>query len=236
MTARKPAAPGTAALVLVTVATYLAQLLSGGDVVERAIGLIPARASDLAPLAAVGSCQPVPSWLTLVTYMFPHGAWWHITMNMAGLWFFGRIAEPLMGTGRFVLAYIASGVVTGLVIVWLGPRWTKPVAGASGAISGILGAVLALRLPRWPPGDRRNLGVLAVESACLLGVVAWLLVRTTPRVPDRMSALMWHLIPFLAGWMGIRAGRRACRKSGAPSPVGAAPGPPATERPRSQPA
>ena len=207
MTSRKLAAPATLALFLVTVGTYLAQVLAGGDIVERAIGLIPARVSNLATLTAVGSGQLVPAWLTLVTYIFPHGAWWHVTMNMAGLWFFGRLAEPIMGTKRFLFAYVASGVVTGLVVVVLGPHWTRPAAGASGAISGILGAFLALRLPRWPMRDRRNLAVLAIESAWLLGVVAWLLVRTPPQVPDRMSALMWHLIPFLAGWLWVRARR-----------------------------
>jgi membrane associated rhomboid family serine protease len=207
MTSRKVAAPATLALFSATVATYLVQVLAGGDIVERAIGLIPARVSNLATLAAVGSGQWVPAWLTLVTYIFPHGGWWHVTMNMAGLWFFGRLAEPIMGTERFLFTYVASGVVTGLVIVVLGLHWTRPAAGASGAISGILGAFLALRLPRWPTRDRRNLAVLAIESACLLGVVGWLLVRTPPQVPDRISALMWHLIPFLAGWLWVCAGR-----------------------------
>jgi membrane associated rhomboid family serine protease len=128
-------------------------------------------------------------------------------MNMAGLWCLGRIAEPLIGTARFLFAYVAAGVVTGLVIVFLVPHWTTPVAGASGAISGILGLFLALRLPRWPLSDRRNLAILATESAFLLGIVAWLLVRTPPQVPDRMSALMWHLIPFLAGWNWVRVTR-----------------------------
>jgi membrane associated rhomboid family serine protease len=208
MTSRKLAAPATLALFLVTVATYLVQVLAGGDIVERAIGLIPARVSNLATLTAVGSGHLVPAWLTLVTYIFPHRAWWHVATNMAGLWFFGGMAEPLMGTKRFLFAYVASGVVTGLVIVFLGPHWTKPAAGASGAISGILGAFFALRLPRWPMRDRRNLAVLAIESASLLGVVARLLVRTPPQAPDRMSALMWHAIPFLAGWMWIRARRQ----------------------------
>jgi membrane associated rhomboid family serine protease len=140
--------------------------------------------------------------------MFPHGAWWHVTMNTAGLWFFGRLAEPLMGSKRFLFTCLASGVLTGLVIVTLVPHSTKPGAGASGAISGVLGAFLALRSPRWPFRDRRNLAVLAIESASLLGVVAWLLGRTSPLVPDRISALMWHLIPFLAGWAWVRVGRQ----------------------------
>jgi membrane associated rhomboid family serine protease len=208
MTSRKHAAPATLTLFLVTVATYLVQVLAGGDVVAQAIGLIPARISNPSTLSAVGSGQLVPAWLTLVTYLFPHGAWWHVTMNMAGLWFFGQLAERIMGTKRFLFAYLASGVVTGLVVVSLGPHRTKPAAGASGAISGILGAFLALCLPRWPMGDRRNLAVLGIELACLLGVIAWFLGRIPPPEPDRMSALMWHLTPFLAGWLWVRVWRQ----------------------------
>jgi membrane associated rhomboid family serine protease len=218
MTTRRLAAPATLALLLATVATYLVQVLAGGDVVERAIGLIPARVSHLATLTAVGGGQPVPAGLTLVTYIFPHRAWWHVTMNMAGLWCFGRLAEPVMGTRRFLSTYVASGVVTGLVVVFLGPHWTRPAAGASGAIGGMLGSFLALRLPRRAALDRRDLAVLAIESACLLGVVTWLLVRTLARVPDRMSALMWHLIPFLAGWLWVRARRRLVADADAPRP------------------
>ncbi len=207
MTPRNLAPPATLALFLVTVITYLVQVLVGGNVVERAVGLIPARISNLPTLLVLGGGQQVPAWLTLITYMFPHGAWWHVTMNMAGLWFFGRLAEPIMGTRRFLFAYLASGVLTGLVIVILGPHWSKPFVGASGAISGVLGAFLALRSPRWAFGDRRNLAVLAIESASLVGLVAWLLSRTLPVVPDRLSALMWHLIPFLAGWLWARVWR-----------------------------
>jgi membrane associated rhomboid family serine protease len=208
MTRWSLAPPATLALFLATIATYLAQVLAGDDVVVRAVGLIPARVSQPAALADFGDGRALPAWLTFVTYMFPHGGWWHVAMNMAGLWCFGRIAEPLMGSRRFLFSYLASGVLTGLVIVLLGPHWTKPAAGASGAISGVLGAFLALRLPPWPARDRRSLAVPAVESACALGVVSWLLLRSSLGVPDRMSALMWHLIPFLAGWVCVRAGRR----------------------------
>jgi membrane associated rhomboid family serine protease len=207
MTRRNFAPPATLVLFLVTVTTYLFQVLAGGEVVERAIGLIPARVSNLDTLTLLGDGQVVPAWLTLVTYIFPHRGWWHVAMNMAGLWSFGRLAEPLMGSRRFLFTYLASGAFTGLVIVSLGPHWTKPAAGASGAISGVLGAFLALRLPRWPVLDRRNLAVSATESACIFAVVSWLLHRSPPRLPDRMSALMWHFIPFLAAWACVRVAR-----------------------------
>src|SRR5258706_436598 len=73
-----PPPPATLALFLVTVTTYLVQVLAGGDVVQRAVGLIPARVSNSTLLMAIGGGQLVPAWLTLVTYMFPHKAWWHV--------------------------------------------------------------------------------------------------------------------------------------------------------------
>ena len=72
MSTRKFAAPSTLGLFLVTVSTYMVQVLAGGDIVERAIGLIPARVSNLSTLTAVGGGQLVPAWLTLITYLFPH--------------------------------------------------------------------------------------------------------------------------------------------------------------------
>jgi membrane associated rhomboid family serine protease len=87
MTPRNLATPSTLALFLATVATYPVQVLADDDLVERAVGLIPARVSNLATLMVVGGGQQVPAWLTLVTSMSPHGARWHVTMNMAGLWF-----------------------------------------------------------------------------------------------------------------------------------------------------
>jgi membrane associated rhomboid family serine protease len=167
-------APTTLALILVTIATYLGQVCVGSDVVRRAIGLIPARVSSLSSLVSIGDGQLVPAWLTLITYMFPHMGWWHVAMNMAGLWFLGQSAEPAMGSKRFAFVYIASGVLTGLAIVLIGPNETTPAAGASGAICGTFGAFLALGLSGSPVKDRLNALILAVESACLLGVSAWI--------------------------------------------------------------
>jgi len=206
MTPKILAAPATLTLFMATIVSYLIQIVVGGDIVVRALGLIPARVSEPFTLTAIG--QPIPAWLTLFTYMFPHGGWWHIAMNMAGLWFFGRLAEPIMASVRLLLTYLASGVFTGLVIILLGRHWTTPVAGASGAICGLLGAFMAIRLPRWPILDPRNIAILAVEGISTISVTSWFLVRTPPRMPDRMSALMWHLIPFLTAWIIVRISRQ----------------------------
>src|SRR5262245_28572069 len=116
MNTGKPAFPATLLLVFGTLLTYVVQLLAGGDLVVRAFGVIPARVSNLSTLTSIGDGQLVPAWSTLVTYLFPHKGSWHVTMNMAGLWFFGRLAEPLMGSRRFWITYVASGVLAGLFI------------------------------------------------------------------------------------------------------------------------
>jgi membrane associated rhomboid family serine protease len=197
-------APVTLALILLTAATYLGQVWVGGDAVRRAFGLIPVRVSSLSLLMVLGDGQRVPAWLTLFTYVFPHAGWWHVTMNMAGLWFLGQAAEPVFGSKRFAFAYFSSGVLTGLTIVLIQPSRTEPGGGASGAICGTLGAFLALGLSSAHVASRLNAVILAVEAACLLGVSAWFLNRTPTPIPDRTSALMWHLIPFMAGWFYVR--------------------------------
>jgi membrane associated rhomboid family serine protease len=211
MTPKHLAAFATTTLVVVTVSAYLFQILVGGGTVERALGLIPARFSSSGALLAAADGPMAPARWTLLTYMFFHQGWWHVTLNMAGLWFFGRLAEPVMGHARFLSTYLASGAFCGVGIAWLCPDSTTPMVGASGAICGLLGAFLALRIPRWPTWDRRNLAVLAVETACALGVVIVLVAWTPPRTPDRMSSFLWHLLPFLTAWLLVRIGRVAAR-------------------------
>jgi membrane associated rhomboid family serine protease len=188
--------PATLALFLVTVGAFVAQVVVGGDAGERAFGVIPARISDLSSLTTVSDGQLIAGWLTLLTYMFLHGGWWHVAVNMAGLCMLGWYAEPALGTWRFIFAYLLSGVVTGLAIVLLGPHWTRPFVGASGAISGVLGASLAMHR-----SGRYRRTAVAVKSAAVLVVAGWLLGRRPPAVADHPSALMFHVIPFLAGWL-----------------------------------
>jgi membrane associated rhomboid family serine protease len=129
-------------------------------------------------------------------------------MNVAGLWCLGMIAEPVIGSRRFAIAYLASGVVCGISIALLIPSSPKPVGGASGAICGVLGGFLALR---WSVPHRWRMPFVLVETAAALGLAVWLVLRTPHAAPDRLCALMWHLIPFLAGWLWVRWGRGRLR-------------------------
>jgi membrane associated rhomboid family serine protease len=86
----------------------------------------------------------VPAPLTVLTSMFLHGGWMHLIGNMIYLWIFGNNVEDSMGHARFVLLYLLCGVAAALAQAWVQPDATVPMVGASGAISGVLGAYLLL--------------------------------------------------------------------------------------------
>ena len=102
--------------------------------------------SSCPPGAAVGHSWPV----TAFTSMFMHGSWLHIIGNMLFLWIFGNNVEDAMGRGRYLVFYLAAGLVaiTSQTIVTLAlgtnAQAAVPTIGASGAVSGVLGAYLVL--------------------------------------------------------------------------------------------
>lgn len=105
-------------------------------------GVIPAVVTGQAVLAPEMSGPP--SILTLVTYQFLHGSWMHLIGNMLFLFVFGDNVEDAMGHLRFLAFYLICGVAAALVHFVAFPGSTVPVVGASGAVSGVLGAYLLL--------------------------------------------------------------------------------------------
>lgn len=87
---------------------------------------------------------PVPIYLTLLTSMFLHGGWMHLLGNMLFLYIFGDNIEHRFGSWRFLLFYLASGLVAILAQILVEPESVIPTLGASGAISGVMGAYLVL--------------------------------------------------------------------------------------------
>jgi membrane associated rhomboid family serine protease len=81
---------------------------------------------------------------TVFTSMFLHGGWAHILGNMWFLWIFGRNVEDSIGHFKFGIFYLLCGVAAAAAQVALSPNSTVPMIGASGAISGVLGAYLLL--------------------------------------------------------------------------------------------
>ena len=78
--------------------------------------------------------------ITLLTSMFMHAGWMHIIGNMIYLWAFGPAIEDAMGSGRFLLFYLAGGLVAMMAQVAADPFSSIPVLGASGAIAAVMGA------------------------------------------------------------------------------------------------
>jgi membrane associated rhomboid family serine protease len=119
--------------------------ISLGDAQQQAVyafGVIPSVLFASKSLPA--ELQILPAWLTIFSSMFLHGGWMHLIGNMLYLWVFGNNVEDSMGHGRFLVFYLLCGLLAALTQAVLNPASEIPMIGASGAISGILGAYLLL--------------------------------------------------------------------------------------------
>ncbi len=135
----------TVGLIVACALAFLWQLSLGQPAGSKAVyslGMIPAVLfgdRELPP-----NLMLVPPEATLITSMFLHGGWMHLIGNMLYLWIFGNNIEDAMGHGRFVVFYLVCGVAAALAQASLDQTSVIPMIGASGAISGVLGAYLVL--------------------------------------------------------------------------------------------
>ncbi|HMO00192.1 MAG TPA: rhomboid family intramembrane serine protease [Miltoncostaeaceae bacterium] len=95
--------------------------------------------------------QEQPRFLALLTSLFLHADWLHLGFNMLFLWVFGNNIEQRLGRIRYIPFFLVCGILATLAQVAVDPGSQVPLIGASGAISGILGAYLVLypRVPVW---------------------------------------------------------------------------------------
>ncbi|MGE0260493.1 MAG: rhomboid family intramembrane serine protease [Alphaproteobacteria bacterium] len=157
----------TYALIGACTGAWFWQIAAGEELAAFHYGMIPAALFGYWPPGV----QPIPPWATLFTSMFLHGGWMHLISNMLFLWIFGNNIEDLLGKFRYLLLYLASGVVAAL-IQGLSARYSQiPMVGASGAVAGVLGAYL-LTYPR------ANVHVLVwiVIFFWIVTVPAWVLL------------------------------------------------------------
>lgn len=121
---------------------------------------------------------PISVYITLLTSMFMHGGWAHIGGNMLYLWIFGDNLEDRMGHGRYLLFYLACGLLASLAHVFtsvlIGDNLQIPSLGASGAIAGVLGGYLLLF-----PGRRVTVILLRVitQVRAIIAVGLWFLLQ-----------------------------------------------------------
>ena len=128
--------------------TVPGEIISGRDLVTGDQAVRTARGRVLVPGLQP---TPIPVYLTLITSMFMHGGIAHIFGNMLFLWVFGDNIEDRMGHARYLIFYLVCGVLSGLSHVFTTALLATntaslliPSLGASGAISGVLGAYILL--------------------------------------------------------------------------------------------
>ncbi|MGQ0811006.1 MAG: rhomboid family intramembrane serine protease [Nitrospiraceae bacterium] len=128
----------------------------------------------------------IPPFATLFTSMFLHGGWMHLIGNMLYLWIFGNNIEDVMGHVKFVIFYALCGIIAALSHAVTDPASTIPMVGASGAISGVLGAYLLL-FPR----------------AHVLVFIPLGLASRTMYVPAGLVLGLWFVMQVLSGGMNL---------------------------------
>lgn len=123
------------------------EILTGHDIVTNARVITDPNTGDRFTMPGLGPTN-IPVYFTLITSMFMHGGFAHIAGNMLYLWIFGDNIENAIGHKRYLLFYLLCGVIASLSHVFatklLGQNLLIPSLGASGAISGVLGAYILL--------------------------------------------------------------------------------------------
>ncbi len=144
-----------------------------------ALGAIPAVLLTDARLPP--ELQWVPRFASPFTSMFLHGGWMHLLGNMLFLWIYGDNVEDAMGHARYLAFYLLCGIAAILAQAVSAPDSPYPIIGASGAISGVLGAYLLL-FPR----------------ARVLTLVLLPFFFTTLRMPAMLLLLLWFAVQLLS--------------------------------------
>ncbi len=135
----------TVTLILINVMVFLYQTSlppRQGNLFVYQYGAIPS--VIFGPDRLPGRLEVIPPALALFTSMFLHGSWMHLIGNMWYLWIFGNNIEDAMGRMRYLIFYILSGLAASISHAWFNLGSRVPSIGASGAISGVLGAYLLL--------------------------------------------------------------------------------------------
>ncbi|MGB6310027.1 MAG: rhomboid family intramembrane serine protease [Steroidobacteraceae bacterium] len=172
----------TISLIVVCTCVFLWQrsldAVSGRQAVA-ALGAVPAVLLTDARLPP--DLQWIPRFASPLTSLFLHGSWMHLLGNMLFLWIYGHKVEDAMGHARYLAFYLLCGVVAILAQAQANPGSPYPIIGASGAISGVLGAYLLL-FPR----------------ARILTLVLLPFFFTTLRMPAMLLLLLWLAVQLLS--------------------------------------
>jgi membrane associated rhomboid family serine protease len=177
----------------VVVYVYQLSLGLGVDTGGRAASEAFVMEFGATPCRLTGSCDrgdfPSP-YVTVFTSMFLHAPNnpLHVASNMLYLWIFGDNVEDMLGHGRFLLFYLMSGAAAAFAQTVMSPTSTIPLIGASGAVSGVLGAYI----------------VLFPYATILTLVVFGFFVRTV-HIPAVIVLGFWIVLQLINGWLTVSA-------------------------------
>jgi membrane associated rhomboid family serine protease len=129
------------------------------------------------------------SWFTPLSSMFLHGGWFHLIGNMWFLWVFGNNVEDSMGHGRYLFFYVLCGLAAATAQTLVNPSSAIPMVGASGAISGVMGAYVVL----YPK--------VRVHMLVILGIFITRIV-----VPAYLMLGYWFLLQLVGGGLSSEEG------------------------------
>ena len=175
----------TITFVIICVLVFLWEFSLGAEGGQRAVyalGVIPAvllGGAQLPPELAV-----VPPTATIFTSMFMHGGWMHLIGNMLYLWIFGDNVEDSMGHGRYLVFYFLCGIAAVFAQALPEPNSEIPMVGASGAISGVLGAYVLLH-----------------PHAKVLVAIPFGFILHTTRLPAGLVLALWFGLQLLSNTM-----------------------------------
>ncbi len=175
-------------IIVLNVAVFLYELVLGpqaGELFMNSFALVPKRLFSGVPVTS----GAVPVGATLITSMFLHGGFLHIGGNMLYLWIFGNNIEDSMGHIRFIFFYLCCGIIAAYIHALANASSAVPMIGASGAISGVLGAYLLL-YPR----------------ARVLTLIAFGLYIRTVEVPAMFVLGFWFILQFLSALLSSGTG------------------------------
>ena len=156
-------------------------------------GAVPSCVTGFSSVIQPGISCPGMSYISLFSSIFMHGGLMHLGGNMLFLWIFGDNIELKFGKIKFLLIYLGWGIGAGLAHVVIDPTSSIPAVGASGAISGVLGAYLAI-FPR-----------VRITTFLMLGFI-W----RTMHIQAKWFLPFWlvfqNLLPFFIGGFGVAGG------------------------------
>ncbi len=170
----------TIGIIIINICVFLLQVFSQSGMrdITFSYGAIPHA------LVTFEKIQPIHPVMTIFTSMFMHGGLFHLAGNMLYLWIFGNNIEDQLGHFRFIIFYLFCGIIAAYSYAITNASSIIPMVGASGAVSGILGAYMLL-FPR-----------ANIHTFIFFGFFV-----TTVKIPALIVIGFWAIIQFINGML-----------------------------------